>query len=220
MNTTQQAQANVRAAETELARLQQVAAAAQSEAVRAQANFEHDPSEQAATTSMVATQRAKNARAQAQRYEQSELAQATEALKEAERQALKASLQASENALMRKLDVAAEALLAAIHKFDAVKDDQADFATACKHAAQFGVRSSFSFETAMRTLEQRLNDTLGPTRTSSMSFSERPVSLTVERMGAGGHAVRFKVLRAHPVPKAMPTKPDVAGDEAPAHYDA
>lgn len=199
MNNTNQAREAVKTAETQLKQLRDAATLAEREAGTAQTDFEDDPSDSAFTTASVAKQRAKNARSAAERYERTELAQAREALKTAERDAVKASLNAAEEAMKGKLDGAVATLLEAIRQFGAASNEMVAFETARQQAAESGVRSSFSLSQAMHNHTRALNNTIGLVRTSPAvgvfsSGPEEPVFA-----GVDGMSIRFKLLCGFPV---------------------
>lgn len=199
MTTIDQSQAAVKSAETQLKQLREAATLAERQATAAQTDFEGDPTPDAFAAASVAKQRAKNARNAADSYERIELAQAQEALKTAERQAVVASLSAAEDAVNRKLSAAVGALSEAIRLFGVARDEMLAFEAARQQAATFGVRSSFSLEQAMHNHTRALNATIGLVRTSPVVSTfrggpEEPVSC-----GVDGMAIRFKLLCGFPV---------------------
>lgn len=198
MNNTNQAREAVKTAEIQLKQLRDAATLAEREAGTAQTDFEDDPSDSAFTTASVAKQRAKNARSAAERYERTELAQAREALKTAERDAVKAGLNAAEEAMKGKLNGAVATLLEAIRQFGVASEEMVAFETARQQAAPFSVYSAFSLEKAMREHTRALNRDLGLVRTSPavsvFSGPEEPVFA-----GVDGMSIRFKVLCGFPV---------------------
>lgn len=200
ITTIDQNQAAVKSAEIHLKQLREAATLAERQAAGAQTDFESDPSDSAFTAASVAKQRAKNARNAADSYERVELAQAREALKTAEHQAVKASLSAAEDAVNRKLSAAVGALLEAVRQFGVARDEMLAFEAARQQAATFNVRSSFSLDQAMHNHTRALNATIGLVRTSqhyggAMSRGpEEPVSY-----GVDGLAIRFRLLCGFPV---------------------
>jgi hypothetical protein len=204
MNTNE-AQAALKAAEAQLKQLRDAATLAESEAATAQMDFEEDPSESAFTAASVAKQRAANARKAADKYEKTELAQAREALRGAQRDAVAANLQAAERSITTKLTKATETMLAAIRQFNAAQEEAIAFEDARKEAASSGVTSSFSLANLMHQQTLSMNRTLGLVRTSTYvgnfggSSPEEPVSSSVN-----GHAIRFRVLCGFSVNREAP----------------
>lgn len=199
MNTNQ-AQAAVQAAETQLKQLRDAATLAEKEAATAQMDFEDDPSENAFTAASVAKQRAANARKAADKYENTELAQARAALKDAQRDAVEEKLQAAEQSITSKVESATKTMLAAIRQFNAAQEELIAFEATRKEAASSGVTTSFSLANVMHQHTLAMNRTLGLVRTTTYtspfagSSPEEPVSSSVD-----GHAIRFRLLCGFPV---------------------
>lgn len=177
------------ATEAKLAQLQKVADDQEDNAILAGRAFETNPGDKTFMEKSVGEQRAKNARAEAERFEEEDLAQAREVLEQAELEAKKTKLKAAAAVVSEKVRKFHNELRQAIAALDEAISERETLDSLSK---ELGVRWDSDLNKELHSIAGELNEEFGLLPGGAMMSPTRPIEVIAHHQTS---RITFKLTR-------------------------